>query len=521
MANSLQASAAGLAMVDRARQRCGWTKTNTARWWQEAHTSKATLRRFWQQERIQQEIFIALCAAVGIGDWQAIVQAPEIPQPLTDSTPPLPSPILNLDEAPDVEQFHGRQSELAQLQHWIGQAGCKLITILGLGGIGKTALVLALLDQMLNSPAAVAPFEFVLWRSLQTAPKLQTLLDQLLDCTVGPTQNITNDVNQATTQLLGFLRQHRCLLVLDGFDRLVHPASDRASSYQLFLLRLSRDRHQSCILVTSRQPCLDLTSQDSRTLTLKGLPEPDGLALLQSQGMAGKDQDLKALLRRYDGNPLALKLIAPLVQTWFGGAVGDYLRQDAPLLGDRLRSLMRQQLDHLSPLEREIVDWLAIWQQPVSLCRLQSHLLHPPGLGAILDSVVSLGGRSLLENHFSDQAVSRQELRLSLPPLVMQAVREHLVATAVAEIHQAIQSQEIQHFRLLRTHCLCRPGSDDLAGDRLLTQISESLRSTLEDDRAWFALVSLLKERSAGFLGYATHNLRMLSRSPSPLNGGE
>jgi NACHT domain len=517
MANSLQASTAGLAIVDRARLRCGWTKTNTARWWHDAHTSKATLRRFWQQERIQQEIFIALCAAVGIGDWQAIAQAPEIPEPAAESTPCIPSPVLNLDEAPDVEQFYGRQSELAQLQQWV-QDGCKLVTILGLGGIGKTALVLALLDPVISSPASAAPFEFVLWRSLQTASQLQTLLDQLLYCFVGPTQDITPDVNQATTQLLGFLRQHRCLLVLDGFDRLFHQAPDLASNYQQFLQRLSHDRHQSCILVTSRQPCLDLANH--RTLTLKGLPEPDGLTLLQNQGMAGKDQELRVLLRLYGGNPLALKLIAPLVQTWFGGTVADYLQQDALLLGDRLRTLMRQQLDHLSPLEREIVDWLAIWQEPVSLCRLQSHLLHPPGLGAILDSIVSLGGRSLLENHFSDNAISRQELRLALPPLVMQAVREDLVATATQEIHQAIHSQEIQHFRLLRTHCLCRPGSDDLAGDRLLIQIAESLRSTLEDDRAWFALLALLKGRSTMFLGYATHNLLMLSRSHQP-NWGE
>ncbi|MBD3559453.1 hypothetical protein H6S82_11350, partial [Planktothrix sp. FACHB-1355] len=48
MSNSLSASTEGLAIVDKARQRRGWTKTSTARWWQDAHTSRATLRRFWQ-----------------------------------------------------------------------------------------------------------------------------------------------------------------------------------------------------------------------------------------------------------------------------------------------------------------------------------------------------------------------------------------------------------------------------------------------------------------------------------------
>lgn len=45
---SLSASTAGLAIIDKAQLRLGWTKTSTAHWWQDAHTSRATLRRFWQ-----------------------------------------------------------------------------------------------------------------------------------------------------------------------------------------------------------------------------------------------------------------------------------------------------------------------------------------------------------------------------------------------------------------------------------------------------------------------------------------
>ncbi|HEY9661904.1 MAG TPA: hypothetical protein V6C65_25905, partial [Allocoleopsis sp.] len=122
MTDSLRASTAGLAIVDKARQRRGWTKTSTACWWQDAHTSKATLRRFWQKERIQRQIFIALCAAVGIADWQAIVdwtdnQNPEFPEQEEKET----TALLESDwlEAPDLEQFYGRQAELAQLEQWV------------------------------------------------------------------------------------------------------------------------------------------------------------------------------------------------------------------------------------------------------------------------------------------------------------------------------------------------------------------------------------------------------------------
>ncbi|BAB76108.1 hypothetical protein ACN23B_22120 [Anabaena sp. FACHB-709] len=52
MSNSLKASTTGLTIVDKVRKRLGWTKTSTARWWQDAHTSRATLRRFWQGDRL-------------------------------------------------------------------------------------------------------------------------------------------------------------------------------------------------------------------------------------------------------------------------------------------------------------------------------------------------------------------------------------------------------------------------------------------------------------------------------------
>jgi AAA-like domain len=72
MMSSLRASPQGLVTVDRARRRKGWTKTWTAAWWEAAHTSQATLRRFWRGLAIQRENFIAICQVVGLEDWEAI-----------------------------------------------------------------------------------------------------------------------------------------------------------------------------------------------------------------------------------------------------------------------------------------------------------------------------------------------------------------------------------------------------------------------------------------------------------------
>ena len=77
MATTLSASVKGLEIVDRARRRKGWNKTVTA--WQDfAKVSKSTLDRFWMGKPIKHENFIAICSAVGIEDWEKIVDLPPL-----------------------------------------------------------------------------------------------------------------------------------------------------------------------------------------------------------------------------------------------------------------------------------------------------------------------------------------------------------------------------------------------------------------------------------------------------------
>lgn len=512
---SLRASVAGLALVDQARQRRGWTKTSTARWWQDAHTSRATLRRFWQGERIQQDIFIALCQAVGLNQWEQIadLESSSTSESSVEQKELSQSTFYDLDEAPNIEGFYGRSQELSLLKTWITFDRCKFLTILGMSGVGKTALALSLIDQLGSNGAISPPFEHIFWRSLQSAPSLLQLLDSLLYAfSIEQTNSVADDVNRGTIQVLQHLRKHRCLLVLDGLETILDQGKTYRSGYEeygTFLQRLNRTSHQSCILVTSREKPPELIYEDKNTrcLTVRGLPANNALDLLKSQSLKGQELGLQALIKLYGGNPLALKVAVPLIRDLFGGNVLAYLNQNTVVMGSRLRAMLKQQLDRLSTLERAILYWLTIWQEPISLSRLQSHLLYTSDPAMTLESLANLEERSLLEKLFN-----QTEPLFTLQPFVMKAVRDELIEQASQELHQAIQTNDINQFQVIRTHCLLRPGTDNIAGDLILTQLRDNLIALVGVDlsRSLNRLLPLFQDLPPFTVGYAAHNLAAL-----------
>jgi hypothetical protein len=88
----------------------------------------------------------------------------------SDTAAPVQRCRVDWGEASEGGTFYGRGEELAQLEEWMVAQGCRLIAVLGMGGLGKTALALRLARQLQPS------FEVIFWRSLLNAPPIEDLL---------------------------------------------------------------------------------------------------------------------------------------------------------------------------------------------------------------------------------------------------------------------------------------------------------------------------------------------------------
>jgi hypothetical protein len=143
---------------------------------------------------------------------------------------------VDLADAPtDIQPFCGRDAELDKLTTWLTIDRCKLVGILGIGGIGKTALAARLSDSpggTLRERDLTADFDLVIWRSLREAPPLQQLLSELVQFLSEFTEiEVPNSHDRAISRLLYYLKQKRCLVVLDNLEAIME-AGEYAGKYR-------------------------------------------------------------------------------------------------------------------------------------------------------------------------------------------------------------------------------------------------------------------------------------------------
>ncbi|MEZ4678530.1 MAG: BTAD domain-containing putative transcriptional regulator [Caldilineaceae bacterium] len=180
---------------------------------------------------------------------------PTTAPPATPPEPTLPQPAkIDWGEAPEITALHGREAEMQLLTRWLVTDQCRLVAVVGMGGMGKTTLAASTVHQVAEH------FDVVIWRSLLNAPQPEEMIRswlRLLD--EAQTTQAAQDFDTALAQLFTQLQGRRCLLILDNVESLLQ-SDDRAGHYrsgyaaygQLFK-RFGETSHRSTLFLTSRE----------------------------------------------------------------------------------------------------------------------------------------------------------------------------------------------------------------------------------------------------------------------------
>jgi WD40 repeat protein len=379
----------------------------------------------------------------------------------------------NWGEAIDVNLFYGRQSELAQLQRWIVVERCRLITILGIGGIGKTSLVIKLAQQIQDD------FEYLIWLSLRNAPPVADILARLIEFLSNHQEKfLPETVDELISRLLNYLRLHRCLIILDNAETILSSGSRAGDSrfgyegYGELFHRVGEVGHQSCLILTSREKPKQIASLEGesfpvRSSQLLGLKATECRAIFRAKGtFSASESEWQELIHRFSGNPLALKIIATTIQDLFASDISEFLSQGTSVFGD-IRDLLSQQFHRLSHLEKEVMYWLAINREAVSLADLQTDILSPVSPAKLLETLESLLRRCLIETSRDNiNSISK----FTLQPVVMEYVTDCLIEGVCEEIiNQDLENLHEQYQLLFNSHTLMKATSFDYIRE---TQIS-------------------------------------------------
>jgi tetratricopeptide (TPR) repeat protein len=445
-----------------------------------------------------------------------------------------------------ADYFKDRQRDLEKLGQLLTEPTTRLVSVIGHGGMGKTALACKVLQDLERHRWPYTdhelPIDGIVYLSTRTAGiSLERLF---LDCAKllgGEEQEWLNvvwtnpqlETEKKIARLLEALRDGRYVILLDNLEDLLDDQGQLTDEdLRLFFEQALMSSQGAQLMVTSRMALAfrrEVMRFDCQVNLLDGLPVDDGVALLRELDPNG-DYDLRdaskgqlaEAVEMTHGVPRALEVLAGILAN-DPFATLDEVLETFYEQGDVVQALIEENYRRLDRDARRVIEALAVFRKPVPPLAVD-YLLEPFAPGLDVPGVVQRLTRTNIVS------VDRAAKTVTLHPIDQDYAYSQLPEedeTEAAYTRQALERRAADYYVQLRTPEETWESIDDL--EPQLNEFEHRVRTGDYDDACrilnsvdhhlyqWCHYVSLVEMRRDLYgrltdLGLQTANLIHLSR---------
>lgn len=333
--------------------------------------------------------------------------------------------------APRIDEFEGRQVELARLERLVGDDHTRIVAIRAIGGMGKTWLARRFYDSVASR------YDVHAWVTLVNDADPASCVRRILEATASPPAPDA-DLAELIDTLASVLSENRALVIIDNFESALIAAGQDSrvkDAYEELLWMVAAHPLANVALTTRETPSTldDIGSPRAQTLVLGGLDRDSVIRVLAKRDISGTDADIERLVRLYAGHPQMLRLAAATVQT-LGGDLDYFLEHEATAVTHEV-DMFEWHVARLSSEGLQVLYWLAILREPTSLKTVLKHIW-PPLQASTSELLKYLRDREVVQWDAPDV--------LSLQPAFMAFVTQRLVSGMIMDLaHFGTQHGEL------------------------------------------------------------------------------
>ena len=292
----------------------------------------------------------------------------------------------------------GREAELRRLREAWRDPDAHVVSVVGWGGAGKSALLNRWLLEMEEDGYGCAERVYAWSFARQGAGEMPSSGDGFVSAALawfGDPDPGGGNAWEKGERLAYRVRAERTLLLLDGLEPLQVASGPDAGrlkdeGLQALLRELAAANAGGLCVVTSRIPVVDLLDFEPGSawrVELRHLSPEVGAEVLRAHGATGSDEELTRASREFDGHPLALVLLASYLRDAYDGDVtrrGDIQLRDAGSQAERVMAAYEAWFGE-GP-ELELLRLLGLFDRPAD-ARALAAMRAPPAIAGLTDTL--------------------------------------------------------------------------------------------------------------------------------------